>query len=230
MSGRPALGCAFEVLETLVLTALIFFGIQAFVAQPFKVEQPSMESTLLHGQYVLVDKLSPRWDPYGLGDIIVFNPPETSSRGSDVPFIKRVIGVAGDEVELRDGLVYVNGVAIEESYIFKEDDGTPQETIPAPGGATHWVVPEGELFVMGDHRLSSADSRNFGPIEVSHVVGRAWLRYWPFDTFTILPVPTYPELAPATSQRPVGQPAWRVLRISSAALGASPRSASTTRA
>jgi hypothetical protein len=57
---------------------------------------------------------------------------------------------------------------------------------------------------MGDHRLSSADSRNFGPIEVSHVVGRAWLRYWPFDSFTILPVPNYPELSPATSQRPVG--------------------------
>jgi signal peptidase I len=57
------------------------------------------------------------------------------------------------------------------------------------------VVPTDELFVMGDHRQDSADSRNFGPIEVTHVVGRAWLRYWPFDTFTILPVPTYPELA-----------------------------------
>ena len=154
-----------------------------------------METTLMPEQYVLVDKLSPRWDPYSIGDIIVFNPPETWSQGSTVPFIKRVIGVAGDEVELREGLVYVNGVQIDEPYIFKEDDGTPQETIPAPGGATHWVVPDGELFVMGDHRLDSADSRNFGPIEVSHVVGRAWLRYWPFDTFTVLPVPTYPELA-----------------------------------
>ncbi|MCI0582396.1 MAG: signal peptidase I [Chloroflexi bacterium] len=194
MSQRPALGCAFEVLETLVLTVLIFFGIQSFVAQPFKVQQGSMETTLLEDQYVLVDKLSPRWDAYAIGDIIVFNPPDSWSNGSNVPFIKRVIGVAGDEVELRDGLVYVNDVEIDEPYIYDED-GAPQETLPTPGGASHWVVPEGELFVMGDHRQDSADSRNFGPIEVSHVVGRAWLRYWPFNTFTILPVPSYPELA-----------------------------------
>lgn len=197
MSRRPALGCAFEVLETLVLTALIFVGIQTFVAQPFKVEQPSMESTLLPGQFVLVDKLSPRWDPYAIGDIIVFNPPEASSGASNVPFIKRVIGVAGDDVELRDGLVYVNGIEIEESYIFREDDGTPQATISTPGGASHWVIRDGELFVMGDHRLASADSRSFGPIEVSNVVGRAWLRYWPFEGFGVLPVPTYPELPAA---------------------------------
>jgi len=194
VSNRPALGCAFEVLETLVLTVLIFFGIQSFVAQPFKVQQGSMENTLQPEQYVLVDKLSPRWDSYAIGDIIVFNPPDSWSQGSTVPFIKRVIGVAGDEVELRDGLVFVNGVQLDEPYIF-EEDGVPQESLPAPGGATHWVVPKDELFVMGDHRQDSADSRNFGPIEVSHVVGRAWLRYWPFDTFTILPVPNYPELA-----------------------------------
>lgn len=184
----------FEVVETLVLTVLIFFGIQSFVAQPFKVQQGSMENTLIPEQYVLVDKLSPRWDPYSIGDIIVFEPPATWAQGS-VPFIKRVIGVAGDEIELQDGLVYVNGVEIEEGYIFRDGDGIQQQTLPAPGGATRWVIPEGELFVMGDHRQDSADSRNFGPIETKHVVGRAWLRYWPFDTFTFLPVPTYPELA-----------------------------------
>jgi signal peptidase I len=184
----------FEVVETLVLTVLIFFGIQSFVAQPFKVQQGSMENTLIPEQYVLVDKLSPRWDPYSIGDIIVFEPPATWAQGS-VPFIKRVIGVAGDEIELQDGLVSVNGVQIEEGYIFRDPDGVQQQTLPAPGGATRWVIPEGELFVMGDHRQDSADSRNFGPIETKHVVGRAWLRYWPFDTFTFLPVPTYPELA-----------------------------------
>jgi signal peptidase I len=192
---RPALGCAFEVLETLVLTVVIFFGIQTFVAQPFKVEQPSMETTLLPDQYVLVDKLSPRWDPYAIGDIIVFNPPDAWSSTPGVPFIKRVIGVAGDDIELRDGEVYVNGLKIAEPYVFKDPDGVPQETLPAPGGATHWVIPGGELFVMGDHRLVSADSRNFGPIEVSRVIGRAWLRYWPVDSFTILAAPPYPELA-----------------------------------
>jgi signal peptidase I len=195
VSQRPALGCLFEVVETLVLTVLIFFGIQTFVAQPFKVQQGSMENTLIPEQYVLVDKLSPRWDPYSHGDIIVFEPPASWSQGSTVPFIKRVIGLAGDEVELVDGFVYVNGVKLTEDYIFRDDAGVAQESLPAPGGATRWLIPDGALFVMGDHRQDSADSRNFGPIEVAHIVGRAWLRYWPVDTFSVLQVPSYPELA-----------------------------------
>jgi signal peptidase I len=195
VSQRPALGCLFEVLETLVLTVLIFFGIQTFVAQPFKVQQGSMEHTLLPDQYVLVDKLSPRWDPYSYGDIVVFSPPESWQEGRDVPFIKRVIGKGGDVVELRDGLVSVNGIQLVEPYIFRNDDGTTQHSYPAPGGATRWVVPAGELFLMGDHREDSADSRNFGPIEITHVVGRAWLRYWPFEKLGFLPVPDHRELA-----------------------------------
>jgi signal peptidase I len=193
VSQRPALGCLFEVVETLVLTVVIFLGIQTFVAQPYKVQQGSMEITLLPDQYVLVDKLTPRWAPYNRGDIVVFDPPETWSSGGGVPFIKRIIGLPRDTVELRDGLVYVNGVELDEPYLF-EEDGVPQTTDASPGGQTEWVVPDDELLVMGDHRQNSADSRSFGPIEVSHVIGRAWLRYWPFDTFGILPTPTHPEL------------------------------------
>lgn len=195
MSQKPAVGCLFEVLETLVLTVVIFFGIQAFVAQPYKVQQGSMENTLLPDQYVLVDKLSPRWDAYSYGDIIVFKPPATWTQGSDVPFIKRVIGLPGDTVELKQGLVYVNNVKVVEPYIFKDDAGVQQQSFPAPGGASRWVVPAGELFVMGDHREDSADSRNFGPIDISNVVGRAWLRYWPFNKLGFIEVPAHPELA-----------------------------------
>ncbi len=194
MSQRPALGCLFEVVETLVLTVVIFLGIQTFVAQPYKVQQTSMETTLLPEQYVLVDKLTPHWAPYSRGDIVVFDPPETWSSGGGVPFIKRIIGLPNDKVELRDGKVYVNGVALDEPYIFK-DNGVPQTTDPQAGGAATWLIPAGELLVMGDHRQDSADSRSFGPIQVAHVIGRAWLRYWPFDTFGILPRPAHPELA-----------------------------------
>jgi len=195
VSQRPALGCLFEVVETLVLTIVIFLGIQTFVAQPYKVQQGSMETTLLPDQYVLVDKLTPRWSPYTRGDIVVFDPPETWSSGGGVPFIKRVIGLPGDTIELRRGQVYVNDVQLDEPYIFKEG-GVPQTTDPQSGGPSLWQVPDGQLLVMGDHRQDSADSRSFGPVEVGQVIGRAWLRYWPFDTFGVLPTPAHPELSP----------------------------------
>jgi signal peptidase I len=197
VSQRPALGCLFELVETLVLTVVIFLGIQTFVAQPYKVQQESMETTLMPDQYVLVDKLSPRWAPYGHGDIVVFDPPPSWAGNTGVPYIKRVIGLPGDKVELRDGHVYVNDVGLNEPYIFGTDRGDPAPTEPTPGGASSWLVPTGQLFLMGDHRNDSADSRSFGPIEISHVIGRAWLRYWPIDTFGLLPTPAHPELSPA---------------------------------
>lgn len=203
MKQRPALGCLFEVVETLVLTVLIFLGIQTFVAQPYKVQQGSMETTLMPEQYVLVDKLSPRWAPYTRGDIVVFDPPETWSSGGGVPFIKRIIGIPGDRVALRDGKVFVNEIQLDEPYIFKED-GVPQTTDAAAGGASEWLIADGQLLVMGDHRQDSADSRVFGPIEIGHVIGRAWLRYWPVDTFGILPKLDHPELRVQPS--PTGVP------------------------
>jgi len=194
MTQRPALGCLFELIETLVLTVVIFLGIQTFVAQPYMVEQGSMERTLMERQYVLVDKLSPHWSAYRHGDIIVFNPPEAWTQGRGVPFIKRIIGLPGDRVQLQDGKVLVNGVQLVEPYIYT-DDGVPQTTDPNGGGPSEWVVPEGDLLVMGDHRRDSADSRTFGPVPIASVIGRAWLRYWPFDTFGLLAHPEYPELA-----------------------------------
>jgi signal peptidase I len=201
VSQRPALGCLFEVVETLVLTLVIFLGIQTFVAQPYKVQQGSMENTLLPDQYVLVDKLTPHWSAYARGDIVVFDPPDSAREANGVPFIKRVIGLPGDSVSLRDGKVYVNGVALDEPYIF-EDGGVAQRTDPQSGGPAEWLVPDGDVLVFGDHRENSADSRVFGPIPISTVIGRAWLRYWPFDTFGILPTPGHPEL----SAPPAGAP------------------------
>jgi signal peptidase I len=183
----------FEIVETLVLTVLIFFLVHTFVAQPFRVEQRSMESTLLPEQYVLVDKLTPRWAPYERGDIVVFEPPEAWESARRDPFIKRVIGLPGDRIELEDGLVLVNGVELDEPYLFVRR-GEPEPTEPGAAGDT-WVVPIGSLFVMGDHRSASADSREFGPIDMSTVLGRALLRYWPFDAFGPIERPVYPGLA-----------------------------------
>jgi signal peptidase I len=193
VSKRPALGCLFEVVETLVLTLIIFLVIQTFIAQPYRVEQQSMERTLEPDQYVLVDKLTPRFDTYKHGDIVVFNPPDDWVQPDGTPFIKRVIGVGGDTVEIKDdGFVYINGTQLNEPYVYAEN-GDPQPTV-ASGETPRWEIPDGELFVMGDHRAKSSDSRTFGPIQNGDVIGRAWLRYWPFDTFGILPTPTHPEL------------------------------------
>jgi len=183
----------FEILETLVLTLVIFWVIQSFVAQPYQVKQNSMERTLEPGQYVLVDKLSPRWDRYDRGDVVVFSPPPSWTT-DDTPFIKRVIGLAGDQVEIRDGTVYVNGDPLEEPYTYRNAAGVNEPTSTSPD-QTRWQVPAGQVFVMGDHRQRSADSRVFGPIDVERVIGRAVLRYWPLDTITILQTPTYPGVA-----------------------------------
>ncbi len=195
MTQRPAVRNLLDVVQTLAITLIIFFFIQTFIAQPYRVEQQSMERTLEPDQYVLVDKLThhiPALD-YKRGDIVVFNPPEDWVQGGGTPFIKRVIGVAGDEIEIRDdGNVYVNDTAIDEPYVY-EVDGNPQPTTTTNEPA-RWLVPEHELFVMGDHRSSSSDSRTFGTIAVGDVVGRAWLRYWPFDSLGVLQTPTYPEL------------------------------------
>ena len=204
VSQRPALGCLFEVVETLVLTVLIFLGIQTFVAQPYKVQQSSMENTLLPEQYVLVDKLTPRWAPYSRGDIVVFDPPGTWS-----PRRRRAVHQARSSASRttrsssRDGKVFVNDIELDEPYIYADVDGDARRpTDPTAGGATEWVVAEGQLLVMGDHRQNSADSRSFGPIEVWHVIGRAWLRYWPFDTFGVLPDARPPRARTSAPRQP----------------------------
>ena len=160
-----------------------------------------MLPTLEQGQHLLVDKLTPRFDAYSRGDIVVFHAPGTPP--DSVPYIKRVIGVAGDHVALRDGTVFVNGVALDEPYL--SGDGPGEGATLPQGGAREWDVPQGNLFVMGDHRARSVDSRSFGPVPVDRVIGRAWIRFWPLDSgIGFLHVPTYPGVpeAPATAARP----------------------------
>ncbi len=170
-----------EIVETVAITLVLFLVIQAFIAQPYQVEGDSMERTFEPAQHVLVDKLTPRFDAYHRGDIVVFHPPEGFQRG-DTPFIKRVIGVGGDVVEIRNGRVVVNGTVLNERYTFADPPGSPPE--PTIGGdPSTWTVPDGSLFLLGDHRTDSEDSRVFGPVALGQVVGRAWLRYWPLGDF-----------------------------------------------
>ena len=181
-----------EVVETLALTLVTFFVIQSFVAQPFQVRQTSMERTLEPDQYVLVDKLTPRFDPYKRGDVVVLHPPAGVEDDTGTPFIKRIIGLPGETVRIGDdGIMYVNGQALDETgYTYRDDAGDNEPTTIQTDQA-EWTLAPDEVFVMGDHREASADSRSFGPVKVDHIIGRAFLRYWPAATFGILSRPTY---------------------------------------
>jgi signal peptidase I len=177
-----------EIVTTVALAVILYVVIQTFIVQTYRVEQESMLTTLWPDQHLLIDKLTPRFDDYSRGDIVVFHPPARAN-GDGTPFIKRVIGVAGDHVEVRDDAVFVNGVRLDEPYVA----GYPTEPQGRSDSAS-WDVPAGSLFVMGDHRDQSIDSRSFGFVSVDQVIGRAVLRFWPIDTLGILQTPTYPDV------------------------------------
>ncbi|MBA2266069.1 MAG: signal peptidase I [Chloroflexi bacterium] len=199
--SRRALGCAFEVVETLVLTLLIYLVIHNFVAQPFEVQQSSMFPTIVNGEYILIDKLTPRFGGYEYGDVVVFDPPSGSGLDAQgIPFIKRIIGMPGDTVSLENGRVFVtrgtgSPVRIEEPYVVTEADGSTAPTIcPREDCPRTWIIGDKEYFVMGDNRPHSQDSRLFGLVDEDTILGRAWLRYFPLERIGLMERPDYPAL------------------------------------
>ena len=190
-----------ELVETLVLTLLIFFAVRT-VVQSFRVDGPSMQPTLHTNQLVMVNKavywradsgslpaVAATSERSGFGDEFYFHPP---NRGDVIVFrapldptrdyIKRVIGLPGDLIEIRDGKVFVNGKQGPETYIspnvFTETNGVT---------GNRMRVPEDSLFVLGDNRPQSSDSRDWGVVPLDNVVGKAMLVYWPLDEIGGLP-------------------------------------------
>ncbi len=189
------LDTAVEIGTTVVVAVLLYLVIQTFLVGTYRVEQVSMLPTLRPDQHLLIDKLTPRFDGYSRGDIIVFHPPGLPA--DSTPYIKRVIGVAGDHIELRDGAVRVNGVALDEPYLATDGPHHGATEPLEPDLQTSWNVPAGKLFAMGDHRARSVDSRSFGMVGVDQVIGRAWLRFWPLDGLGLVGAPTYPGVPDA---------------------------------
>jgi signal peptidase I len=161
-----------EIVQALALAVVISVVLNLFVVQVTEVRQRSMEPTLEQNDRVLVSKLDYRFGPPLRGDIIVFNPPIPDA---SIPYVKRVIAVAGESVDLRNGNVFVNGQQID----IPEAHGATQAQ--APQIVYPFVVPEGQIFVMGDNRTFSSDSRTFGPVPVGNIIGKVILRFWPFD-------------------------------------------------
>jgi len=166
--GRTGLLRAFwELLHDLAVAVLFCFFLVTFVGQAFRVQGTSMLPLLEDGERILVNKLVYRFRPIARGDVVVFYYP----RDPSVSFIKRVVGLPGDVVELRLGQLFVNGRRVEESYLsprFRDDETYP----PAE-------VKKGYYYVLGDHRNSSNDSRSWGEVPEKYIYGRAEARFWP---------------------------------------------------
>jgi signal peptidase I len=154
-----------ELQLTVLPAVAIAVLINLFLAQGTHVHGQSMEPNLHPHQRLIVEKLSYRIHAPRRGDIVV-----VKVQGFEVPLIKRVIGLPGEKVEIRDNRVFVNGLSLQESYL--------SEAIQPDYGPT--IVDPGTVFVLGDNRAASNDSRYFGPVPIEGIVGRAWLSYWPF--------------------------------------------------
>jgi signal peptidase I len=155
---------------------LLAFLIRTFLLAAFYIPSESMVATLEKGDRVLVNKLSYHMHDIHRGDVVVFSRPPNEPDTSIQDLIKRVIGLPGDTVEGRDGRIVVNGHYLDESYVHCPNAG--QTTCTEPFGPI--TVPANQIFVMGDNRMFSQDSRVFGPISEHLVVGRAFVIVWPF--------------------------------------------------
>ena len=161
-----------EVVETILPAVFIALMIHLFLAQATRVEGYSMEPTLRGQERLVIEKLSFHFHEPERGDIVVLRVPQY---GKEM-LIKRVIGLPGDTIAVENGEVFLNGTVLEEDYI----NGPPR------GSYGPEVVPADSVFVMGDNRNNSNDSRSFGPIPHENIVGRAWIRYWPLQEIGIM--------------------------------------------
>lgn len=152
-----------DILETVILAVVLYFGINAISAR-VRVDGLSMNPTLQHGEYVLVSRLAYKTGTPERGDIIVFSYPIDQKQD----LIKRVIGLPGETVTIRNSEVLINGEKLKETYIAQP-----------PIYSGEWTVGEGQLFVLGDNRNDSKDSHQWGLLPIENVIGKALLIYWP---------------------------------------------------
>lgn len=200
-------GVVKELLETAIFVLLVFLIVRG-VVQNFKIEGQSMEPTLRTSQYILVNKIvyfhfdlnaplrllpgngdlvSKIVYPFHMprrGDVVVFEYPRDTSKD----YIKRVIGLPGETVEVREGKVYINGVLLDEPYL---RDTTNCRIDDPCGQGRPVVVPPGSVFVMGDNRPNSSDSREWSELPLDRIIGKAWVSYWPRENWGVITTPSY---------------------------------------
>lgn len=177
-----------EIVQIVAIALAIIIPVRYFLIQPFVVKGASMEPNFYDNEYLIVDELTYRFREPERGEVVVFHPPKNDAQY----YIKRVIGLPGEEIEIRNGKItiynteYPNGVALTEAYIDEYTDGTLRR-----------VMGEGEYFLMGDNREASLDSRVFGPVPLQggtstgDIIGRVWVRGFPLDRMGTFSLPEY---------------------------------------
>ena len=167
-----------ELLKFILIVAAIVLPIRLFVAQPFIVSGASMDPTFHNGQYLIVDELSYRFQAPDRGDVIIFRPPLAPREY----YIKRIIGLPNETVSINGNVVTITKtdgttLSLSEPYVANHGNGSTQDH----------TLKDGEYFVMGDNRPESSDSRVWGPLPRDHIIGRAFVRLLPLDSFGIFP-------------------------------------------
>lgn len=162
-----------EGLKTIGLSLVLAFGIRTAVAQSYFIPSGSMEPTLEIDDRLIVDKVSYHFTNPQRGDIVVFNPPDAVIKEENLhdPFIKRVIGLPGEKVEVKGGRVYINNLPLRENYIADKPNYT---------WAPH-IVPPNSYLVLGDNRNNSYDGHYWGFVDRNRIIGRAVVRFWPLN-------------------------------------------------
>lgn len=180
---HKGLAFLFDILQTFVLAAAIFVIVYLFLLQPNMIKGASMETNFYDGDYILTEKVMYRFREPKRGEVVVFQSPSRP----DVDYIKRIIALPGETVSVHDGLIHIDGNPLDEEY--QPTSQTVAGRFLADG--EEFTVPEGTYFVLGDNRMHSSDSREFGTVALEDIRGRAVLRYWPLNRFGNISTPTY---------------------------------------
>ncbi|QQG43814.1 MAG: signal peptidase I [Candidatus Roizmanbacteria bacterium] len=173
MSGlKTIIEFVMDILETVVFIGSLFIVVYLFILQPNQVKGASMDPTFNSGDYIFTSKITYKFRQPERGDVVVFKSP----KNPDIEYIKRIIAIPGDSVSIKDGQVFVNGSILNENYI-NVTTNTWEGGFVKEGVLV--TVPQNYLFVLGDNRPRSSDSREFGPIPLSSIIGQVFYRYFP---------------------------------------------------
>ncbi len=189
---KKVLFAVWEVAEVFLVALIAVAAIKYFLIQPFIVNGASMEPNFYDGNYLLVDEISYRFENPQRGDVIVLRAPQDKS----IYYIKRIVGLPGEDISVDGSVVKINGKVLEESYL-------PSGIMNDWTGHVEYKLNNQQYFVMGDNRLNSYDSRYWGPLNRSDIIGSVKLRLWPPKSIAIFDGIKYPQMINATSVAPV---------------------------